>query len=101
VEGSRAMVVEIGLIEVTPGAEDAFAAAYAEAKALVTDTPGFLSVRMVRGVESPSRFVLIAEWESVEAHTEGFRGSDRFTQWRTLIGPHFASPPQVEHYTDL
>lgn len=55
---------------------------------------------MARGVETPTRFVLIAEWDSVAAHEE-FRASDRFPQWRALIGPHFATPPSVEHYEPL
>jgi heme-degrading monooxygenase HmoA len=94
-------VVEIATIEVQPGAEDDFVAAYAEARPLVAQTPGCLSMRMTRGVESPSRFVLIVEWETLAAHTENFRASDRFPRWRALIGPHFASPPHVEHYLDV
>ena len=94
------MVLEVALIDVTPGSEQAFAAAYAQAKVLVGDTPGCRSMRMTRGVETPTRFVLLVEWDSVEDH-QVFRDSDRFPQWRALIGPHFAAPPQVEHYEDL
>ncbi len=94
------MVLEVARFAITPGSEDAFAAAYAEAVPLVSATPGFGSARMLRGVESPSRFVLLVEWDSVAAH-EDFRGSDRFGAWRALIGPHFAAPPEVEHFTDV
>lgn len=95
------MVLEVALIDVIPGQENEFAAAYAKARELVTSTPGCRSVRMTRGIESPSRFVLLVEWDSVEAHEVNFRGTDRFTRWRALIGPHFAGPPVVEHFTDL
>ena len=95
------MVLEVALIDVRPGQEDAFAAAYREGHPLVAGTPGCRSVRMTRGIESPSRFVLLIEWDSVEAHEENFRGTDRFTRWRELIGPHFAAPPRVEHFTDV
>ncbi|HYT09109.1 MAG TPA: antibiotic biosynthesis monooxygenase family protein [Mycobacteriales bacterium] len=95
------MVLEVALIEVTPGEEDAFVAAYRRARQEVASAPGCRSVRMTRGVESPSRFVLLVEWDSVEAHERGFRATERFTRWRTEIGPHFAAPPQVEHYADL
>jgi quinol monooxygenase YgiN len=57
-------------------------------------------VRMTRGMESPSRFVLLVEWESVAAH-EGFRGSDGFDRWRAAIGPFLAGPPVVEHVADI
>ena len=91
----------MAVIEVTPGAEAAFAAAYAQVRHEVAGTPGCRSVRMTRGIESPSRFVLLVEWDSVEAHEVDFRGSDRFTRWRAALGPHFAAPPQVEHVTEI
>ena len=56
---------------------------------------------MTRGVETPDRFVLLVEWDSVEAHTVNFRQTDRFTEWRAAIGPWFAGPPRVEHFTDV
>lgn len=95
------MVLEVAIIEVTPGQEEEFAAAYQAAKSLVATTPGARSVRMTRGIESPSQFVLLVEWDSVEAHAENFRATDRFTQWRGHIGPFFAKPPVVEHFVDI
>ncbi len=94
------MVLEVALIDVQPGAEEAFVQAYGQARQLVAETPGCRSMRMTRGVETPTRMVLLVEWDSLEAH-EVFRASDRFPQWRALIGPHFAAPPVVEHFTDV
>jgi len=94
------MVLEVARFSVTPGSEDAFAAAYAQAVPLVTVTPGCRSARLLLGVESPSSFVLLVEWDSVAAH-EVFRASERFGAWRAVVGPHFAGPPEVEHYTDV
>jgi heme-degrading monooxygenase HmoA len=95
------MVLEVALIDVAPGQENEFAAAYTKARELVAGTPGCRSVRMTRGIESPARFVLLVEWDSVEAHEVNFRGTDRFTRWRGLIGPYFARPPVVEHFIDV
>ena len=95
------MVLEVALIDVTPGQEEAFAGAYRRGHPVLAGTPGCRSVRMTRGVESPSRFVLLVEWESVEAHLENFRGTSRFATWRAHIGPYFATPPLVEHFTDV
>ena len=95
------MVLEIALIDVFPGQEDAFAASYRLGHPILAGTPGCRSVRMTRGIESPSRFVLLVEWDTVEAHNENFRGTERFAQWRELIGGHFATPPRVEHFTDV
>ncbi|PZF98920.1 antibiotic biosynthesis monooxygenase family protein [Micromonospora deserti] len=95
------MVLEVALIDVLPGHEDEFAVAYAKGHPVLAGTPGCRSVRMTRGVESPSRFVLLVEWDSVEAHEQNFRAAERFQQWRALIGPYFANPPHVEHFVDV
>ena len=95
------MVLEVALIDVTPGQQDAFAAAYAKGHAVIAGTPGCRSVRMTRGIESPTRFVLLVEWDSVAAHDDNFRATERFTTWRGHIGPYFARPPLVEHFTDV
>jgi heme-degrading monooxygenase HmoA len=95
------MVLEVALIDIQPGQEDEFAAAYVKARENLVTTPGCRTVRMTRGIESPSRFVLLVEWDSVQAHEDNFRATDRFTRWRALIGPYFAVPPLVEHFTDV
>ena len=94
------MVLEVALIDVQPGSEEAFTTAYRSARTILAETPGCRTVRMTRGIESPARFVLLVEWDSVEAH-ETFRASEAFGRWRALIGPHFAGPPRVEHFTDV
>lgn len=95
------MVLEVASIHVRPGTEEAFASAYRGAREIVAGTPGFVSIRMTRGIESPSRFVLLVEWETLEAHSQNFRGTERFAAWRAAIGPFFAEPPHVEHFTDI
>jgi heme-degrading monooxygenase HmoA len=94
------MVLEVATFDAKDGQADQFAAAYATARQYLESSPGCRSVRMTRGVESPNRFVLLVEWDTLEAHTEGFRGSDLFTQWRATIGPYFDSA-HVQHVTDL
>src|SRR5262245_59916498 len=95
------MVLEVALIDITPGQEQDFAAAYAQAKSILATTPGLRSVRMTQGIETPSRFVLLVEWDTVDAHNENFRATERFGQWRGMIGPYFANPPHVEHFNDI
>jgi heme-degrading monooxygenase HmoA len=95
------MVLEVAGIQVTPGAEEEFLSAYRGIRDVLITTPGCRTVRMTRGVESPARFTLLVEWDSVEAHENNFRASERFERWRAAIGPFFAAPPDVEHFTDI
>jgi heme-degrading monooxygenase HmoA len=94
------MVLEVALFDVQPGTEAAFEAGYRTGVGAVRESAGLLSLRMTHGVETPTRFVLLVEWESLEAH-QAFRDSDRFPVWRAGIGPYLAQPPHVEHFTDL
>jgi heme-degrading monooxygenase HmoA len=94
-------VLEVADIHVRPGSEAEFAAAYRGARDVLTSTPGCRSVRMTHGIESPDRFVLMVEWDSVEAHEQNFRATERFATWRGAIGPFFAGPPLVEHFEDI
>ncbi|MFG1923843.1 antibiotic biosynthesis monooxygenase family protein [Cryptosporangium sp. NPDC048952] len=95
------MVLEVALIDVTPGSEAEFADAYRTAVTELDGADGCRSIRMTQGVETPNRFVLLVEWDSVEAHEQGFRATERYTRWRAAIGPFFAGPPRVEHFVDV
>jgi heme-degrading monooxygenase HmoA len=95
------MVLEIATFDIVPGQEDEFLSAYRTVRDVIASTPGNRSVRMTRGIESPSRFVLLAEWETLEAHTEDFRGTERFITWRAALSPYFAGPPHAEHHSDV
>jgi heme-degrading monooxygenase HmoA len=98
---AAAMVLEIADFAILPGHEESFTAAFREAVVQLQASRGFRSARLTRGIESPARFVLLVEWEDLEAHTVGFRESERFTRWREIIGPFFDGPPTVEHVVDV
>ena len=94
-------VTEIADLQIVAGSEADFVAAYKAARSVLTSTPGCRSARMTQCIETPTRFVLVVEWDSVEAHEQNFRASERFAQWRGAVGPFFAQPPHVEHVRDV
>jgi len=92
------MILEVAILDVRPGQEARFEAAFAEAQAIIASMPGYLSHQLQRCLESASRYLLLVEWETLEAHTEGFRGSPEYQRWKALLH-HFYDPfPTVEHY---
>jgi heme-degrading monooxygenase HmoA len=93
------MIVETATIAVQPGREDEFVRALEDAKLVLAQAHGWRGITVHRGIERPSVFLLAITWETLEDHTEGFRGGALFGQWRALIGPYFAEPPEVEHWT--
>jgi heme-degrading monooxygenase HmoA len=93
------MVTEIANLPIAPGQEDAFATANAEGSKLLLAAPGCRSAKLLRGVESPSLFVAVVEWDSVEDH-QNYLASPAFTAFGALIGDFFAGPATVEHFMD-
>lgn len=92
------MILETAILDVAPGKAGAFEAAFASARPLIAATPGFLGLELRRCVERRDRYLLLVRWETVEAHTEGFRGSDRYAEWKRLLHHCYDPFPTVEHY---
>jgi quinol monooxygenase YgiN len=95
------MVTEIAQIEVHAGNEEEFERAVAQAVPLFSSAEGCHGVELHRSVEFPQRYRLLVRWETVEHHMVKFRESEDFGRWRALVGPHFATPPQVEHIVSV
>ncbi|WP_139006788.1 antibiotic biosynthesis monooxygenase family protein [Arthrobacter crystallopoietes] len=95
------MITEHALLPVRPGQEAAFEAAFREASAIISAMPGFGGLSLSRCMEQGSKYLLLVEWDRLEDHTEGFRGSSEYQQWKKLLH-HFYEPfPVVEHYSQV
>ena len=95
------MIIEHALLSVEPGQEAAFERAFAEARQIIAGMPGFRGLTLSRGVERPATYLLLAEWERLEDHTEGFRGSPAYEDWQTLLHSFYDPFPVVEHYATV
>ena len=89
------------MLNVRPGMSDAFEAAFADASSIIASMPGYRSHELRSCVEASGRYILMVDWETLEAHTVGFRGSSGYQQWKRLLH-HFYDPfPVVEHYVPV
>jgi heme-degrading monooxygenase HmoA len=95
------VILETATITVQPGREDEFLGALEQAKEVLARSPGWQRIDVLRGIERHATFRLIIAWATLEDHTVGFRGGELFAQWRAIIGPYFAEPPEVEHWSIL
>ncbi|MCB1665443.1 MAG: antibiotic biosynthesis monooxygenase [Pseudomonadales bacterium] len=95
------MILEVAVLDVKEGQEEEFERAFEIAQAIIQQAPGFVSHQLQRGVESPSRYVLLVNWQTLEDHTRGFRLSPEYQEWKKLLH-HFYDPfPVVEHYEKI
>ena len=92
------MIMETAVFSVVPGREDGFLAALEQARQVLAQAEGFQVLHVHQGIERPSSFLLAIGWATLADHTERFRGGELFVQWRAILGPFFAEPPQVEHW---
>jgi heme-degrading monooxygenase HmoA len=94
------MILEVADIRIQPGKNAEFEAAVKRGvEEVIARAKGFRGWSVRRGVESPERYLLLIEWDTLEDHTVAFRGGPLFPQWRAIVGPFFAAPPAVEHCT--
>ena len=92
------MILEVASLDVRPGQEADFEAAFREASAVISSMSGYLSHELQRCVEKENRYLLLVHWQTLEDHTIGFRQSAQYLQWKALLH-HFYDPfPTVEHY---
>jgi len=94
------MVTEIAILDVKHGEENDFENTFREAQNIISGMAGYVSHTLQKGIENPSRYLLKVEWETLEDHTIGFRGSKDYLKWKKLLH-HFYDPfPVVEHYSE-
>lgn len=92
------MVLESVVLPVRAGSTDDFEAAFVLAEPLIRRADGYISHTLRRGIEHSATYLLSVEWESVEAHEVGFRGSTDYQEWKRLLHHFYEPVPRVLHY---
>jgi heme-degrading monooxygenase HmoA len=92
------MILEVAILDVRPNQEDEFEEAFSNAQSIISSAAGYLSHELQRSLEKPNRYLLLVRWRSVEDHTEGFRKSTAYVEWKRLLHHYYDPFPTVEHY---
>ena len=96
------MILELADIRIHPGQQAAFDEAIQRGlTTVIAGAKGCRGWKVNKCIETPERYVLMIFWDTLEDHTVGFRQGPLFALWRAIVGPFFAQPPQVEHFTLL
>ena len=95
------VILEHAVLPVIPGREVAFEAAFGEARAIIAAMPGFVDLTLSRSVETPNEYLLLVQWERLEHHDPGFRGSVEYGRWRELLHGFYEPFPVVEHFREV
>ena len=92
------MILEVATLEIKPNLNKEFETAFIEASRIISTMPGYISHDLQKCIEVDNRYLLLVYWQTLEAHTVGFRRSPEYQTWKKLLH-HFYDPfPTVEHY---
>ena len=95
------MILEVAILNVKSGMSDEFEIAFKQAAKIISSIPGYISHELQKCIEVQNRYILLVRWETLEAHTVGFRKSAEYQEWKRLLH-HFYDPfPVVEHYYSI
>jgi heme-degrading monooxygenase HmoA len=91
------MLVERSELMVKAGVEDEFHAAITEKGVpLLQGVDGVLSVQVGRGIENPSKYMLLVGWQSMDAH-KAYGGTPKSLELRGIMGPYLTGGA-MEHF---
>jgi heme-degrading monooxygenase HmoA len=94
------MITEQAVWDIKVGREAEFETTIHSATQLIAQTPGFVSVDVLRCIENPSRFLLLVNWERLEDHTETFRNSPQYLEWRSALDGIYDAVA-VQHFESI
>ncbi|MBU7586035.1 MAG: antibiotic biosynthesis monooxygenase [Nostoc sp. TH1S01] len=95
------MILEAVMLNVKTGTEQDFENAFKQASFLISSMNGYISHELHKCLEVSGKYLLLVKWETLEAHTSGFRGSPEYQEWKQLLH-HFYEPfPIVEHFEPI
>ena len=95
------MILEVAALDIIPGRESDFQNDFEKAVSIISSMKGYVGLELKRCIEKPSRFVLLVRWETLEDHTQGFRESPEYQDWKDLLNHYYDSFPTVEHYESV
>ena len=91
-------VLEVAMLDIKPGLEGQFELAFATAEPIIRSMQGYIRHDLQRGVENPSRYLLLVNWQTLDDHNIGFRESPEYSQWKKLLHHYYDPFPVVEHF---
>ena len=92
------MILEAVILSVQNNSEPDFESAFKQASNIISSMNGYVSHELHRCLEVKGKYLLLVKWETLEAHTVGFRNSPEYQKWKQLLH-HFYDPfPTVEHF---
>jgi len=95
------MILEVAILEVKSGLENRFEEDFKKAGKYISSIKGYVSHSLKKCIEQKNKYILLVNWEKLEDHTIGFRGSEQYLEWKNLLHHYYDPFPTVEHFETI
>lgn len=95
------MILEVAMLQVKDGLQENFEVDFKNASQYISAIKGYICHSLGGCLKQKNKYILLVEWENLEDHTIGFRQSDQYLSWKTLLHHYYEPFPTVEHYETI
>lgn len=95
------MILEAVMLQVKQGMEEEYEKAFRQASHIISKMDGYISHELQRCLEEEGKYLLLVKWEKLKDHTEGFRQSSEYQEWKRLLHHYYDPFPTVEHFVKV
>ena len=92
------MILEIAQYTALPGKADELAVGLLRGAEIIRRAKGCRSVTPRRQIEDRDKFIMAIEWDTLDDHIVGFRGSPQFAEYRSHLAGLYVEPIVALHY---
>ena len=95
------MITEVAILNIKKNESEMFEIAFGKAQSIISSMNGYIRHELLKCLEEEDKYLLIVRWDTIEDHTEGFRKSVGYKEWKKLLHQFYDPFPNVEHYKTL
>ena len=95
------MILEVANLYVKDNEQDEFERDFVIASEFISSIDGYIKHSLSKCIEVQNKYILLVEWENLESHTEGFRDSTQYLEWKKLLHHYYEPFPIVEHFEPI
>lgn len=92
------MILELAILNIKKGLSSDFEKSFEQAQSIISSMKGYISHQLKKCIEEENKYILLVNWDTLEDHEIGFRKSEEYQQWKTLLHHYYESFPKVLHY---
>lgn len=93
------MSLEVAILHIKSGLSADFEHSFKKAETIISSMEGYISHQLKKCVEQEDKYILLVNWRTIEDHEIGFRKSEEYKTWKSLLHHYYEPFPIVEHYS--